>query len=215
MAIPGARLRQATYPPGVPAPVDYGRAYGGVVQVPLYSAAAVAPLPQTRPHVDWRQVRRTAPGHRSPLAALQPAAPADDTAFLAEVARIARVGRAAVVVWRRNLPGFPEPVAGTDVHPRFDRRAIDTWLLAHDKLTVPHTLPTAVLSVTAAAFDALRVRLADPELRPGRRRRRDGPGVRVGGAGRRGHPDRCLRCSVGDDRAAPCRPRGRSGLGDG
>ncbi|MFD3550179.1 hypothetical protein ACFWUW_32130 [Streptomyces sp. NPDC058655] len=57
------------------AAVDYGRAYGGVVQVPLYSAAAVALLPQTRPHVDWRQVHRTAPGRRSPLAALQPAAP--------------------------------------------------------------------------------------------------------------------------------------------
>ncbi|MFD3940767.1 hypothetical protein ACFWSF_38660 [Streptomyces sp. NPDC058611] len=96
---------------------------------------------------------------------MQPAAPADDTAFLAEVARIARVGRAAVTVWRRTLPGFPAEVAGTDVHPRFDRRAVAAWLLAHDKLTVPHTLPTAVLSVTAAGVDALRVRLADPELR--------------------------------------------------
>ncbi|MFD3761907.1 hypothetical protein [Streptomyces sp. NPDC058622] len=135
------------------------------MQVPLYSAAAVALLPQTRPAVDWRQVRRTGPGRRSPLAALQPAAPADDTAFLAEVARIARVGRAAVVVWRRNLPGFPEPVAGTDVHPRFDRREVAAWLLAHNKLAIPHTLATAILSVTAAGVDTLRVRLADPELR--------------------------------------------------
>ncbi|MCY0924173.1 hypothetical protein OS965_39740 [Streptomyces sp. H27-G5] len=71
------------------AAVDYGRAYWGVVQVPLYSAAAVALLPQTRPHIDWRQIRRTGPGRRSPLAALQPAAPEADTAFLAEVARIA------------------------------------------------------------------------------------------------------------------------------
>lgn len=146
------------------AAVDYGRAYGGVVQVPLYSAAAVALLPQTRPHVDWRQVRRTGPGRRSPLAALEPAAPADDTAFLAEVARIAGVGRAAVVAWRRRLPGFPDPVAGTDVHPRFDRRAVDAWLLAHDKLTVPHTLTTAVLSAAGPGVDVLRVRLADPEL---------------------------------------------------
>ncbi|MFD3549351.1 hypothetical protein ACFWUW_27760 [Streptomyces sp. NPDC058655] len=144
--------------------VDYGRAAGGVVQVPLYSAAAVALLPQTRPAVDWRQVRRTAAGHRSPLAALQPAAPADDTAFLAEVARIARVGRAALVVWRRNLPDFPNPVAGTDAPP-LRPAAIAAWLLAHDKLTIPHTLATAVLSVTAAGVDTLRVRLADPELR--------------------------------------------------
>ncbi|MFD3328658.1 hypothetical protein [Streptomyces sp. NPDC058701] len=143
------------------AAVDYGRAAGGVVQVPLYSAAAVALLPQTRPHVDWRQVRRTGPGHRSPLAALERAAPADDTAFLAEVARIARVGRAVVVAWRRTLPGFPEPVAGTDVHPCFDRRAIAAWLLAHHKLTIPHTLPTAVLSVTGPGAE---FRLADPEL---------------------------------------------------
>ncbi|MFD3780190.1 hypothetical protein [Streptomyces sp. NPDC058612] len=82
---------------------------------------------------------------------MQPAAPADDTAFLAaEVARIARVGRAAVTVWRRTLPGLPDPVAGTDVHPRFDRRAVAAWLPAHNKLTVPHTLATAVLSVAAA-----------------------------------------------------------------
>ncbi|MFD3780808.1 hypothetical protein [Streptomyces sp. NPDC058612] len=144
--------------------VDYGREVGGVVQVPLYSAAAVALLPQTRPAVDWRQVRRTGAGRRCPLAALEPAAPADDTAFLAEVARIARVGRAAVIVWRRTLPDFPDPVAGTDVHPRFDRRAVATWLLGHDKLTIPHTLVAAVLSVTAAGVDTLRVRLTDPEL---------------------------------------------------
>ncbi|MFD3761710.1 hypothetical protein [Streptomyces sp. NPDC058622] len=97
---------------------------------------------------------------------MQPAAPADDTAFLAaEVARIARVGRAAVTVRRRILPGLPDPVAGTDVRPRFDRRAVAAWLPAHNKLTVPHTLATAVLSVAAAGVDALLVRLADPELR--------------------------------------------------
>ncbi|MFD3680923.1 hypothetical protein [Streptomyces sp. NPDC058613] len=84
---------------------------------------------------------------------------------MAEVARMARVGRAVVTGWRRALPGFPDPVAGSDVHPRFDRRAVAAWLLAHDKLTVPHTLATAVLSVTAAGVDALRIRPADPELR--------------------------------------------------
>ncbi|MFD3723456.1 hypothetical protein [Streptomyces sp. NPDC058674] len=67
-------------------------------------------------------------------------------------------------MWRRTLPDFPEPVAGTDVHPRFDRRAVAAWLLAHNKLTIPHTLPAAVLSA-AAAGDEFRVRLADPELR--------------------------------------------------
>ncbi|MFD3940385.1 hypothetical protein ACFWSF_34475 [Streptomyces sp. NPDC058611] len=53
----------------------------------------------------------------------------------AEVARIARVGRAAVAVWSRRLPDFPDPVGGTDTGPRFDRRAVAARLLAHDKLS--------------------------------------------------------------------------------
>ncbi|MFD5769872.1 hypothetical protein ACFWIN_29225 [Streptomyces sp. NPDC127049] len=44
--------------------------------------------------------------------------------LLAEVARIAGVGRAAVVNWRRRHPDFPEPVGGTPVHPTFARSAV-------------------------------------------------------------------------------------------
>ncbi|MFF3863624.1 hypothetical protein [Streptomyces sp. NPDC002209] len=94
--------------------VDYRR-QGGVTTVPLYAAQDVVLLPVVRPLVDWRAVRTVAAGRRSPLAALDPVAPGGDRVFLAEVARMARVGRAAVVNWRRRQDDFPDPVAGTDV----------------------------------------------------------------------------------------------------
>ncbi|MFG2298309.1 hypothetical protein [Streptomyces sp. NPDC048603] len=53
------------------------------------------------------------------------------------MARIAAVGRAAVVNWRRRHPDFPRPVAGTHVHPQFDRRAVEAWLLTHDGIEAP------------------------------------------------------------------------------
>ncbi|MCX4546959.1 hypothetical protein [Streptomyces sp. NBC_01565] len=52
--------------------------------------------------------------------------------------------------WRRPHPGFPDPVAGTDVHPRFERRAVVAWLLAHDKIGVP-TGPTIASLVLAGS----------------------------------------------------------------
>ncbi|MFB8043131.1 hypothetical protein ACFC8F_17795 [Streptomyces hydrogenans] len=67
--------------------------------------------------------------------------PGEDLVLLAEAARIAGVGRAAVVNWRRRHAGFPDPVRGTAAHPEFDRRAIVAWLLAHDKIAVPTALP--------------------------------------------------------------------------
>ncbi|MEU6896200.1 hypothetical protein ABZ934_31545 [Streptomyces sp. NPDC046557] len=58
------------------------------------------------------------------------------------------MGRAAVVNWRRRHDDFPDPVAGTDVHPQFDRHAVVAWLLAHDKIEIP-TGPTVASLVLA------------------------------------------------------------------
>ncbi|MFJ8016784.1 hypothetical protein [Streptomyces sp. NPDC096339] len=116
--------------------VDYKR-QGGVTSVPLFNAEEVALLPVVRPWVDWRAVRAARTGSRSLLAALTPMVPGRDRVLLAEVARMARVGRAAVVAWRRRHDDFPAPAGGTDVHPQFDRPAVVAWLLAHDKIEVP------------------------------------------------------------------------------
>ncbi|MFI5621541.1 hypothetical protein [Streptomyces sp. NPDC051567] len=149
--------------------VDLGRACGGVVEVPLYSAVDVALLPVVRPAVDWWGVRRTGPGRRSLLAVLLPVVPGGDLVELGEVARIAGVGRVAVTSWRRRLPGFPPPVAGqgTGVRPVFERRAVVAWLLAAGRLAVPGAPGTASLRVSGAGTrtGAVRtVRLDDPVL---------------------------------------------------
>ncbi|MFE2141533.1 hypothetical protein ACFXA3_07210 [Streptomyces sp. NPDC059456] len=94
--------------------VDYKR-QGGVTTVPLYAAQDIALLPVVRPLVDWRAVRTVAAGCRSSLAALDPVAPGGDRVFPAEVVRMAGVGRASVVNWRRRHDDFPDPLAGTDV----------------------------------------------------------------------------------------------------
>nr|WSX54891.1 hypothetical protein OG409_00325 [Streptomyces sp. NBC_00974]WSX54908.1 hypothetical protein OG409_38585 [Streptomyces sp. NBC_00974] len=143
--------------------IDY-KHHGGVTTVPLYDAQEIALLEVVRPSVDWRAVRTVTAGRRSPLAGLRPVAPGSDRVFLAGVARIARVGRAAVVNWRRRNPDFPDPVAGTDVHPQFELRAIVAWLLAHDKIEVP-TGPTIASLVLAGAQGAThRFRLDGPWL---------------------------------------------------
>ncbi|MFE6713856.1 hypothetical protein [Streptomyces sp. NPDC057695] len=143
--------------------VDYKRARGGVTDIPLYSGQDIALLPVSRPSVDWRALRTLAPGRRSPLAALDPAGPEQgDTVFLAEAARMAGVGRAAVVNWRRRHDDFPAPAAGTDVHPRFDRSAVAAWLLAHDKIAVPAGVPSATLTVWSGEEGERRFRLDDP-----------------------------------------------------
>lgn len=143
--------------------IDYKR-HGGVTTVPLYSAEEVALVPFVRRSVDWRQVYRTGPGRRSLLAGLAPVVPGEDTVLLAEVGRIAGVGRAAVVNWRRRLPGFPAPVGGTDASPVFDRRAVVDWLLAHGKLTVPSVAPAATVTVLGAGGRTRTVRVDDPSL---------------------------------------------------
>ncbi|MFE5594226.1 hypothetical protein [Streptomyces sp. NPDC056549] len=82
---------------------------------------------------------------------MRPLSRGDTRLLLAGIARIARVGRAAVVDWRRSHADFPAP---TDVHPEFDRRAVVAWLLAHDKIAVPSGVPAATLTVGPSAAQA-------------------------------------------------------------
>lgn len=56
---------------------------------------------------------------------------------LAEIARIAGVGRAAVSNWRRRHDTFPSPVSGTDSSPQFSLAQVEAWLREHDKLKSP------------------------------------------------------------------------------
>ncbi|WP_329415646.1 N-6 DNA methylase [Streptomyces sp. NBC_00704] len=47
---------------------------------------------------------------------------------LAEIARIAGVGRAAVSNWRRRHDSFPARIGGTDVSPQFSLAEVEQWL---------------------------------------------------------------------------------------
>lgn len=61
---------------------------------------------------------------------------ATDTLVTAvEIARIAKVTRAAVSNWRRRYPDFPAPAGGTDRNPLFALADVDAWLARHDKGT--------------------------------------------------------------------------------
>ncbi|MFK0203833.1 hypothetical protein [Streptomyces lavendulae] len=137
---------------------------GGVTTVPLYSAEEVALLPVVWPGVDWRAARTVAAGRRSPLTGLVPVETGGYRLLLAGVARIARVGRAAVVQWRRRHSDFPAPVGGSDVHPEFDRAAVLVWLLVHEKITVPAKPPTASLLFARPGGGTRALRLDDPLL---------------------------------------------------
>lgn len=53
---------------------------------------------------------------------------------LAEVARIAGVGRAAVSNWRRRHETFPAPIGGTDASPVFSLAEIEAWLHREGKI---------------------------------------------------------------------------------
>lgn len=53
---------------------------------------------------------------------------------LAEIARFAGVGRAAVSNWRRRFEDFPDPVGGSDASPQFALDTVEEWLLIHGKL---------------------------------------------------------------------------------
>nr|WP_063817991.1 SAM-dependent methyltransferase [Herbidospora sakaeratensis] len=52
---------------------------------------------------------------------------------LAEIARIAGVGRAAVSNWRRRHSTFPSPVGGSDTSPQFSLPQVEAWLRENDK----------------------------------------------------------------------------------
>ncbi|MDH6228153.1 N-6 DNA methylase [Streptomyces sp. MJP52] len=54
---------------------------------------------------------------------------------LAEIARIAGVGRAAVSNWRRRHDTFPGRIGGTDVSPQFSLAEVEQWLRDNGKLT--------------------------------------------------------------------------------
>ncbi|MET7762638.1 N-6 DNA methylase [Streptomyces sp. NPDC005393] len=53
---------------------------------------------------------------------------------LAEIARIAGVGRAAVSNWRRRHTSFPTRIGGTDVSPQFSLAEVEQWLRDNGKL---------------------------------------------------------------------------------
>ncbi|WP_327730024.1 N-6 DNA methylase [Streptomyces sp. NBC_00487] len=53
---------------------------------------------------------------------------------LAEIARLAGVGRAAVSNWRRRHESFPQRIGGTDVSPQFSLTEIEAWLRDNNKL---------------------------------------------------------------------------------
>jgi type I restriction-modification system DNA methylase subunit len=59
--------------------------------------------------------------------------PTDVHVTLAEIARIAGVGRAAVSNWRRRHDTFPAPVGGSDTSPQFSLTEVEQWLRKHGK----------------------------------------------------------------------------------
>ncbi|MGH3159954.1 MAG: N-6 DNA methylase, partial [Streptosporangiaceae bacterium] len=60
--------------------------------------------------------------------------PTDVRVTLAEIARIAGVGRAAVSNWRRRHDTFPAPVGGSDASPQFSLADVEQWLRQQGKV---------------------------------------------------------------------------------
>jgi type I restriction-modification system DNA methylase subunit len=60
--------------------------------------------------------------------------PTDVHVTLAEIARIAGVGRAAVSNWRRRHDTFPAPVGGSDTSPQFSLTEVEQWLRHNGKV---------------------------------------------------------------------------------
>lgn len=110
----------------------------------LYRGLDVALLPTMHPEIGWARLRFLSPGARSPLARLAPAPTGvGGVVTLADVARIAGVGWAAVAAWRRRHDDFPAPAGGTSTTPAFERGTVGAWLLAHDKITIPGPMAPA------------------------------------------------------------------------
>ena len=60
--------------------------------------------------------------------------PTDVPVTLAEIARIAGVGRAAVSNWRRRYDTFPAPAGGSDTSPQFSLTEVEQWLRHNGKV---------------------------------------------------------------------------------
>jgi hypothetical protein len=58
---------------------------------------------------------------------------ADTTVSTGDIARLGRVGRAAVSNWRRRYDDFPAPVSGTASNPRFALSEVEAWLRRNGK----------------------------------------------------------------------------------
>ncbi|WP_328440586.1 N-6 DNA methylase [Streptomyces sp. NBC_00444] len=72
---------------------------------------------------------------------------------LAEIARIAGVGRAAVSNWRRRHPTFPSPVGGTDTSPQFALHEVEDWLREQGRLSEEDDSPERVWPMFEALGD--------------------------------------------------------------
>ncbi|MHA6631165.1 HsdM family class I SAM-dependent methyltransferase [Pseudonocardia sichuanensis] len=57
----------------------------------------------------------------------------DTTVSTGDIARLGRVGRAAVSNWRRRYDDFPAPVSGTSSNPRFALADVEAWLRRNGK----------------------------------------------------------------------------------
>ncbi|MDH6544938.1 hypothetical protein [Streptomyces sp. SPB4] len=66
----------------------------------------------------------------------------ETTVNLSQIARLARVGRAAVANWRRLHDDFPLPVGGTKTSPLFLLADAEQWLRIHDRIPQPPSEPT-------------------------------------------------------------------------
>lgn len=57
----------------------------------------------------------------------------ESTVAAIDIARLARVGKAAVSNWRRRFEDFPSPVGGTPANPLYSLSAVEGWLTEHGK----------------------------------------------------------------------------------
>ncbi|WP_433176976.1 N-6 DNA methylase [Actinoallomurus sp. CA-150999] len=58
----------------------------------------------------------------------------DTTVTTSDIARLARVSRAAVSNWRRRYPDFPKPTGGTPASPVFSLVQVEAWLREQGKI---------------------------------------------------------------------------------
>ncbi|GAB2785926.1 hypothetical protein GCM10027073_17870 [Streptomyces chlorus] len=77
--------------------------------------------------------------------------PDEDEVNLAQIARMAGVGRAAVVNWRRRHGGL-DAAGGTAESPRFPRAAVEQWLRNLDRLPEPGPGPEGARSPATVTF---------------------------------------------------------------